>query len=196
MTNRVVFPPPWWIEAWLRGEPKPSVLFVPVKPQPPTYVEHIRVVYAPGTGATKGYQRWSFTGLIEKTPHRVPFNPGDTLLCKETWFVDEWRYEYVYKADDDGTGITPWHGPASMPREAVRITPRVVSVAAVWMPKTSDADARATGVVPARLYSDMYREMHRHSEHLCALHDAWENRYGKRYPWDTWAWRIGVECDS
>ena len=69
----------------------------------------------------------------------------------------------------------------------------VKAVSAVQVCEVSEEDARLSGTLPDCLHSKLCS----YSIYTSAFRDKWENRYGKRYPWDTaWAWRLDVETCS
>lgn len=173
MANRVVFPPDWWIRAYMDG--RATVLFVPMKPQPPKgYLWNADArLFVPDANSTLGIMR------------HAPFSPGDTLLCKETW-VSDGAEGYLYKADylTPWRDINPvrWRSPVTMPGEAVRIKPTVLSVTAVWMPDRHGVDAENAGILAPHFPYNPLRA-------LQEFRSKWLERYGS---WDMWAWRVEV----
>lgn len=186
MSERVVFPPEWWIRAYLAGNA--SVLFVPMKPQPIGF-----------TNSGTPYYDSIHDALIANQ-----FTPGDTLLCKERIVrkqAPDYEWDYATYAADltavIGDEYTPkmlyraiWRwggnsiGPASMPRDVVRVKPTVQSVSAVWMPDVDEDDALAAGISGYTINDGRWED-----ERL-NLEAAWVERYGS---WDVWAWRVEVQ---
>ena len=170
MAERIVYLTGQQVQAWFDG--RLSVLFVPMRNAPDDVTTYV----------------W------EKD--ECPFAPGDTLLGKEQWMIEDadqaWdvphnREEIVlYRADDalDVLSSALWHSPITMPREAVRIHMVVRSVKAVQIRLVSTDDVIAAGIERGDLNDVATRYLSQ-----C----KWKDRYGSRYPWNSaWAWKLGV----
>lgn len=108
---------------------------------------------------------------------------------------DDIKEHIVYRADNDRQFF--WRSASTMPRWAIRWRRPVVEAGVMRVHDLTDSDARAMGVFPAHLYSDMMRAEHGGSEYACAYHEEFNRRWGKRVrfesnPWCFWA-RVGEE---
>jgi len=63
---------------------------------------------------------------------------------------------------------------------ASRLTLGVTGLCVERVQEITPEDAKAEGVVPMRLYSDVMRAGHQFDEHLCAFHDLWDRLYAKK----------------
>jgi hypothetical protein len=131
---------------------------------------------------------------------------GDVLLGREAYTLTN-ANRPIYRADcsdmnghywpsvaADPRGVV-WLTAARMPKRFIRWRRTIVALGVLRAHDLSDADARATGVFPARLYSDLERGMHGGSEYRIALHEAFNKRWGRLVRWETnpWVWWARVE---
>jgi len=144
MAERVVCLADWQVRAYLAR--RLSVLFVPIRPQPTGWNNRESVDEKSWYWCVDGDQDWHEQRM-------KPFAPGDTLLGKEVWSRGAWMdgSGFYYRATDKGSSDEPWRSPATMPREAVRIKPVVVSVAAVRTRDVIEEDAMAAGIKSVHL---------------------------------------------
>jgi hypothetical protein len=92
---------------------------------------------------------------------KVPYQPGDTLYVRETWYYEYHMYDenegdalyrYVYKASspdypvDVGVGKQGWRPSIHMPKEAARIFLKVKDARAERLQEISEEDAIAEGL--------------------------------------------------
>jgi len=133
-----------------------------------------------------------------------PFGgPGDRLVCRETW-KNRWGHEFnhiqdagdiLYRADGEyltakeDAADEPWRSPATMPAWASRITLEVEGVKVCRAFDLTGKDSLAWGLTlkskDEQGVIDLARE----------CRDAWNHRYGKRYPWESspWVWAVNVK---
>jgi hypothetical protein len=137
-------------------------------------------------------------------PYNCPYGiPGDRLWVRETWAVAPIAIHY--RADNNFMSLADeprlleyestkgWRPSIFMPRWASRILLEITNIRAERLQDISETDAILEGTIPNRLYSDMFRSMHKYSEHICAFHDLWDSINAKRgYPWESnsWVWVI------
>ena len=140
------------------------------------------------------------------TEIKCPYQPGDILWVRETWYYEEhmheltagdpdlpsgrYKHRYIYKASDPdypvdvGVGDKGWRPSIFMPKEAARIFLEVTNVRVERLQEITEEDARAEGVFPA--------EAHPH-QHRDAFADLWDSINLKRgFGWETnpWVWVI------
>lgn len=181
----------------------------PVKPQPTTTLmgHEGEVWHRVGEGK---YQ----SGLPDKCPLGVP---GDRLRCKETYYIhnalgrhrsDGLRWgpwgglpttispdgEYIayYKAGFDRCAPM-WRSPATMPRWASRITLEVEGVRCVLVQELTEDDAKVAGMTGECPIGHI--PSYQSAPFTYHFAQEWENRYGKKYPWDSnpWVWAVKVK---
>lgn len=130
MPDRPFYPPAWQIPGLLDG--RATRIVVPLKVQP--YDGYEVFQHPDGHWIQQGH------GIIEL---RMPFAPGDVLLCKEAWArlprsnlvgangnpADPYEAGYcaIYAADwgQPAIGGIAWRSPVTMPAWAVRLRLRV-----------------------------------------------------------------------
>jgi len=206
MAERIVYLTGQQAQAWFDG--RLLVLFVPMRPQPTR--EAPWLIYRAKKPARHDDIRggWGYSVYSEFITNSEqsmagflvgasPFTPGDTLLGKEQWMMEDadqaWDVPHnnhkeivLYRADDalDVLSSTLWHSPITMPREAVRIHMVVRSVKAVQIRLVSTDDVIAAGIERGDLNDVATRYL---------FQCKWKDRYGSRYPWNSaWAWKLGV----
>lgn len=145
---------------------------------------------------------------------RCLYAPSDMIVCKETWFCGEYQFApdahdppeppehaLLYKADKPRN--TAWKSPATMPRWASRLTLIVTDVRAQRLQDISDDDAIAMGAYERGRIGDdpmhdrwtMADKGWRYATPFEAYREDWDDRHGKRYPWDSnpWIWWLSFE---
>jgi hypothetical protein len=132
-------------------------------------------------------------GLIYDEEHREYGRPVRDDECSVEYRADTMA-AHPGEWPDDEPDAPRWNPASRMPLWAVRYRPVVVEAGVMRVGKMPDSDAKATGVFPARLYSDMMREEHGGSEYRCAFHEYWNRRYPK-YPYEAspWVWTAFVK---
>ena len=201
MPNRPFYPPPWQIPALLDG--RATLVVVPLKEQRPPGARAVSVLRYPESGGTIRCFEWrskydSYWGDIA-----LPFAPGDTLVCRETFawsgfeeLVVGTHYKHcperskhrdnlaIYRIDKPGRaqgplhGKTVWRSPATMPQWAVRLRLRVTEDVRVC--RTTDlspADAIACGFGP---YANSLTIDCDTRNPLDDLRAAWDRRYARK----------------
>jgi hypothetical protein len=133
--------------------------------------------------------------------------PGDVLVCKEAWYADyvpghpvtpENRF-VLFRASASPVALAMWRGAwrsaPTMPLWAVRHRPIVIEAGMMRVHDLTDSDAKAMGVFPAHLYSNVTRAEHGGSEYACAYHEEFNRRWGRRvrFEHNPWCWRALVE---
>lgn len=144
---------------------------------------------------------------LEQGPYGVP---GDRLWVRETFHHCPHCSdgEVAYRAggwmrapngapddagdrsDDDARPLSPkcaahgWRPSIHMPRWASRLTLEVVSVRVERLQDTSEADAKAEGVVPLQMDHGSYKP---------AFEGLWDAINAKRAPWNSNPWVFVVE---
>jgi len=105
---------------------------------------------------------------IEWIVQFAPYQPGDILWVRETWYYEEhmheltagdpdlpsgrYKHRYIYKASDPdypvdvGVGNKGWRSSIHMPREAARIFLKVKNVRVERLQDITEEDARAEGI--------------------------------------------------
>lgn len=147
---------------------------------------------------------------------KPPYQPGDTMYVRETWYKGLERY--IYRADysdtekfyRDGKEIEmKWHPSIHMPKEAARIWLKVTDVRVERLQEITENGAKAEGISEewARswwkpIYNDpdsggypKYRDTF--------AYEVWDSTIKKsdleRYGWDAnpWVWVIEFErCEK
>ena len=202
MTTHTLTLSPSEVLAALRGEL--GLVVRPVKPQPTMIMDM----------EPEGYSTVpSHDGENELHMSKCPLGvPGDRLVCKEPHYIqgthgqhraDGLRWgswsglpttispdgkQIVYYKEGFDRSAPCWRSHATMPAWASRITLEVVGVRCVRCGDITYEDAEKAGV------ADVLLGTHGMSP-LTMLRDAWNRRYGKRYPWESnpWCWCVEVK---
>jgi len=137
---------------------------------------------------------------------KCPYQPGDILWVRETWYYEEhmheltagdpdlpsgrYKHRYICKASDPDypVGNKGWRPSIHMPREAARIFLRVIDVRVERLQEITEEDARAEGCdanIPDGVPSS-----------IVWFYEIWNRLNARRgYGWDTnpWVWVIEFE---
>lgn len=160
-------------------------------------------------------------GIPQNVFFKPPYQPGDILYVRETWFYEShmedktegepdlpngrYSHRYTYRADNPdypvntGVGACGWHPSIHMPKEAARIWLKVTDVRVERLQEINGQDVLKEGlnslVHPKAFYFDMnQREM---------FEKLWNSIIKKsdldRYGWEAnpWVWVIEFErCEK
>lgn len=172
-TRRVITPQPEWTNgaAW--------------------YWRHPR--YDNGDGVNYFHSVWVTDSVQRAMLRCAPWQAGDTLWVRETWYSPPRPLNDClgYAADGDHPhGQTYRQRPSiHMPRAAARIQLRVTSVRVERLQEISDADARAEGVELELIHrlggGPAFREL-------------WDSINAERAPWSSnpWVWVVEFEREK
>lgn len=157
------------------------------------YEELVGMVVPPGS-----------TSLTEKQFYEQypPYQPGDILYVRETWYKDGGRY--MYRADysekekfyRNGKEIKmKWHPSIHMPKEAARIWLKVTDVRVERLQDITDEGAKREGAQPQNPF-DYDVNKWPNKEHF---KEIWNSTLKKsdlnRYGWDTNPWVLVIEFE-
>lgn len=146
--------------------------------------------------------------LIEQC---APYQIGDILYVRETWFKGVHRY--LYRADYSDTEKfyrngkeieMKWRPSIHMPKAAARIWLKVTDVRAERLQEITEDGAKSEGAIDSRGFilspDNEYNRMHTAREHFAEI---WNGTLKKsdldRYGWDAnpWVWVIEFErCEK
>lgn len=141
----------------------------------------------------------------------LPYQPGDILYVRETWYKGAERY--MYRADYSDTERfyrggeeieIKWHPSIHMPKAAARIWLKVTDVRAERLQEITEDGAKSEGAIDSRGFilspDNEYNRMHTAREHFAEI---WNGTLKKsdldRYGWDAnpWVWVIEFErCEK
>ena len=133
---------------------------------------------------------------------KLPYQPGDILYVRETWFKDKYRYMYRANYSDsekfycDGKEVKiKWHPSIHMPKEAARIWLKVTDVRVERLQEMWASDVSKEGI--------RFNKPTAADEMLKAFAKLWDSTIKKtvldRYGWDAnpWVWIIEFErCEK
>lgn len=142
---------------------------------------------------------------------KPPYQPGDILYVRETWYKGLERY--IYRADysdtekfyRDGKEIEmKWHPSLHMPKEAARIWLKATDVRVERLQDVTEDGAKAEGAIDNRGFihspENEYDRIHTAREHFIRI---WNSTIKKSdidcYGWDAnpWVWVIEFErCEK
>lgn len=193
MPNRPFYPPAWQISALLAG--RATLVVTALKVQPADLgVGNKRIVEVADyhTGAPqhgKAYY-WRENGCWNSSKRfSLPFAPGDTLICKETYGRD-CRGRVIYRVGAEAlakklqwVSWPAWYSPATMRSRDVRLRLRVTDVAVKRVTELTDAECLRMGIepAPARLRGWWSAdEGQAGTSPLAALGLAWNARYARK----------------
>lgn len=147
-----------------------------------------------------------YNGRNEPCITKAPYEPGDILHVRETWYKDPSRY--MYRGDYSNTErfykggkevSIKWHPSIHMPKEAARIWLRVTDVRVERLQEITDKDAEREGAQPDYPF-DYDVDKWPNLEHFKKI---WNSTIKKsdleRYGWDAspWVWVIEFErCEK
>lgn len=152
-----------------------------------------------------------YNGKNEPCIRKAPYQPGDILYVRETWFKDVDRYMYRANYSDrekfyrDSKEIEmKWKPSIHMPKEAARIWLKVTDVRVERLQDITEAEAILEGAINniAFIHSpdDEYDHIHTAREHFI---DIWNSTIKKgnidKYDWDAnpFVWVIEFErCEK
>lgn len=148
------------------------------------------------------------------TEIKCPYQPGDILWVRETWYYEEhmheltagdpdlpsgrYKHRYIYKASDPdypvdvGVGNKGWRPSIHMPKEAARIFLRITDVRVERVQVITAQDAKREGMFAPYIASKTGYETEMRGE----VRDYWDYLNTKRgYGWDhnPWVWVIEFE---
>lgn len=170
-----------------------------VKPQPPEDAFECPYWYAPGFVGkdgelVPGKHVFGISALDGEWGIRFPYQPGDILWVRETWYYESEGDRYVYKASSPdypvnvGVGQRGWRPSIHMPRKAARLFLVVKDVRVERLQEITEEDAIAEGI-----------RIGIGGEPYFSCRDAfvalWDGINGKKYPWESspWVWVISFE---
>lgn len=148
------------------------------------------------------------------TTYKAPYQPGDILYVRETWFYEHhmenktagepdlpngrYSHRYIYRADDSdypvyiGVGAYGWHPSIHMPKEAARIWLKVTDVRVERLQEITAESALTEG-------ADKYIHANgtlNEDQTITSFIGIWNSTIKKsdldRYGWDAspWVWVI------
>jgi hypothetical protein len=140
---------------------------------------------------------------------KKPYNPGDILYVRETWFCpcddcDEpcvgciygpgYRYKADYRIKDD---VEKWKPSIHMPKEAARIWLKVTDVRVERLNEMTASESAKEGISLPKEFDTKERA------YILAFADLWDSTIKKtdmdEYGWygNPWVWRIEFErCEK
>ena len=148
------------------------------------------------------------------TTYKAPYQPGDILYVRETWFYEHhmenktagepdlpsgrYSHRYIYRADDSdypvyiGVGAYGWHPSIHMPKEAARIWLKVTDVRVERLQEITEEQASAEGADKYIHANGILNE----DQTITSFIGIWNSTIKKsdldRYGWDAspWVWVI------
>jgi hypothetical protein len=169
-----------------------------VKPQPPPRGDKSESIFRHANGCR--YSDVNYEGeASERCPHGTA---GDTLWVRESfrkiigdthgWIETDYRATYEPGARmGDHLGVKPkWKPSIHMPREASRITLRIVDVRVERLQEISADDAAAEGW-PGPDEANTIRNAYP----IAWYSHLWDQINGKHHPWasNPWTWALSFE---
>ena len=162
------------------------------------------------TGMFKPYCDMTDAELIMAS-YKAPYQIGDILYVRETWFKGVNRY--LYRADYSDTEKfyrngkeieMKWRPSIHMPKAAARIWLKVTDVRVERLQEITEDGAKSEGAIDSRGFilspDNEYNRMHTAREHFAEI---WNSTLKKsdldRYGWDAnpWVWAIEFErCEK
>lgn len=162
------------------------------------------------TGMFKPYCDMTDAELIMAS-YKAPYQIGDILYVRETWFKGVNRY--LYRADYSDTEKfyrngkeieMKWRPSIHMPKAAARIWLKVTDVRVERLQEITEDGAKSEGAIDSRGFilspDNEYNRMHTAREHFAEI---WNSTLKKsdldRYGWDAnpWVWVIEFElCEK
>ena len=145
---------------------------------------------------------------------KPPYQSGDILYVRETWYKGLERYMYRADYSDtekfyrDGKEIKmKWHPSIHMPKEAARIWLKVTDVRVERLQEITEAGAEAEGAVNnigmIHAPDNEYDHIHTAKEHFIEIWNSTIKKFKKsdrdRYGWNAspWVWVIEFErCEK
>lgn len=142
------------------------------------------------------------------TAYKAPYQPGDILYVRETFYEDEDCI--FYKADNEKlTGyrnmrgediVVKWHPSIHMPKEAARIWLKVTDVRVERLQDITLEDIKNEGIYDDyKTYSKEYLENLRSVAYPKAFSRLWDSTIKKtdldRYGWGANPWVWGIEFE-
>lgn len=160
MPNRPFFPPPWQIPVLLDG--RATLVVTPLKPQP-TMLPGVSPRFSQLRAHRHGTDTWMLHGSREASkPFKLPFAPGDTLVCREGFRIDvaemppidqhgnpRSQQVIVYRAGDPEFADEPsmgWQSPIMMTAQDVRLRLRVTYVEVKRVTELTEDEMRECGI--------------------------------------------------
>ena len=205
------------VRAVLEGKKKAHV--VPVNPQPPeganflSLSDDMPIIRTDRRGMerdqhTEGlYATFEHEGWPEFPVFKAPYQPGDVLYARESWYL-WYGNEYLYGADDQDVNVgklrrrasedplNKWRSPVTMPKDAARLFFKVMDVKVMRLRDLSVQEAVDCGIELSGQYAKASREAGITRPFLpkIAFMKRWNDGYGKRRGLDVqsdpWVWLI------
>lgn len=143
-----------------------------------------------------------YNGTNELCIRQAPYQPGDILYVRETWFKDKYRYMYRANYSDsekfycNGKEVKiKWHPSIHMPKEAARIWLKVTDVRVERLQEMWASDVSKEGI--------RFNKPTAADEMLKAFAKLWDSTIKKtvldRYGWNAnpYVWVIEFErCEK
>lgn len=165
------------------------------------------------TFTPKGYIscRGTFADGYGEKFFKLPYQTGDILYVRETWYKDKYRYMYRANYSDsekfyrDGKEAKiKWHPSIHMPKEAARIWLKVTGVRVERLQEITEAGAEAEGAVNnigmIHAPDNEYDHIHTAKEHFIEIWNSTIKKSNRdRYGWNAspWVWVIEYErCEK
>lgn len=165
------------------------------------------------TFTPKGYIscRGTFADGYGEKFFKLPYQTGDILYVRETWYKDKYRYMYRANYSDsekfyrDGKEAKiKWHPSIHMPKEAARIWLKVTDVRVERLQEITEAEAEAEGAVNnigmIHAPDNEYDHIHTAKEHFIEIWNSTIKKSDRdRYGWNAspWVWVIEFErCEK
>lgn len=153
----------------------------------------------------KGYIscRGTFADGYGEKFFKLPYQTGDILYVRETWYKDKYRYMYRVNYSDsekfyrDGKEAKiKWHPSIHMPKEAARIWLKVTDVRVERLQEITEIGATKEGCV----YDVEYALGNTAKEHFIEIWNSTIKKSDRdRYGWNAnpWVWVIEFEqCEK
>ena len=144
-----------------------------------------------------------------RLPIRLPYAPGDRLWVRETWLINDYRYErpipksrpddlesddVLYRAterDSEAQTEGIWRGAIHMPRWASRLTLIVTDVRVQRLQEISAEDVAAEGACELAFAPPTDEDT---QEARALLRDLWNSLHGPD-AWDKNPWVVALSFD-
>lgn len=156
----------------------------------------------------KGYIscRGTFADGYGEKFFKLPYQPGDILYVRETWYKDKYRYMYRANYSDsekfyrDGKEAKiKWHPSIHMPKEAARIWLKVTDVRVERLQEITNKGAEREGARPDYPF-DYDVDKWPNLEHFKKIWNSTIKKSDRdRYGWNAnpWVWVIEFEqCEK